>query len=193
MATSEIAFATGNENKLKEVVAILEAGHPLPFKVRRADVDLPELQGEPEDIAKEKCRLAAEQIGGAVMVEDTSLCFNAYKGLPGPYIKWFLGKVGPEGLWKMLAGFEDKTAYAQCIFVYTPGPDTEPKIFVGQTPGQIVQPKGQTTFGWDPVFLPDGYDQTYAELDKKVKNTISHRYRALDQLRTYLLDLPTSS
>lgn len=193
MATSEIAFATGNENKLKEVVAILEAGHPLPFKVRRADVDLPELQGEPEDIAKEKCRLAAEQIGGAVMVEDTSLCFNAYKGLPGPYIKWFLGKVGPEGLWKMLAGFEDKTAYAQCIFVYTPGPETEPKIFVGRTPGQIVQPKGQTTFGWDPVFLPDGYDQTYAELEKKVKNTISHRYRALDQLRTYLLDLPISS
>ena len=56
------------------------------------------------------------------------------------------------------------------------GPETEPKIFVGRTPGQIVQPKGQTTFGWDPVFLPDGYDQTYAELDKKVKNTISHRY-----------------
>ncbi|KAL3139025.1 hypothetical protein ABBQ32_005826 [Trebouxia sp. C0010 RCD-2024] len=176
MATSEIAFATGNENKLKEVVAILEAGHPLPFKVRRADVDLPELQGEPEDIAKEKCRLAAEQIDGAVMVEDTSLCFNAYKGLPGPYIKWFLGKVGPEGLWKMLAGFEDKTAYAQCIFAYTPGPETEPKIFVGQTPGQIIQPRGQTTFGWDPVFLPDGYDQTYAELDKAVKNKISHRY-----------------
>ena len=49
---------------------------------------------------------------------------------------------------------------------------------MGRTPGQIVQPKGQTTFGWDPVFLPDGYNQTYAELDKKVKNTISHRYVA---------------
>lgn len=56
------------------------------------------------------------------------------------------------------------------------GPETEPKIFVGQTPGQIIQPRGQTTFGWDPVFLPDGYDQTYAELDKAVKNKISHRY-----------------
>ncbi len=56
------------------------------------------------------------------------------------------------------------------------GPETEPKIFVGQTPGQIIQPRGQTTFEWDPVFLPDGYDQTYAELDKAVKNKISHRY-----------------
>lgn len=55
------------------------------------------------------------------MVEDTSLCFNAYGGLPGPYIKWFLQKLGHEGLNAMLAGFEDKSAYAQCIFAYTPG------------------------------------------------------------------------
>ena len=55
-------------------------------------------------------------------------------------------------------------------------PQTEPIVFVGRTPGQIVEPRGKTTFGWDPVFLPDGYDQTYAELDKSVKNTISHRY-----------------
>jgi inosine triphosphate pyrophosphatase len=55
------------------------------------------------------------------MVEDTSLCYNAYGGLPGPYIKWFLKKLGHEGLNAMLAGFEDKSAYAQCIFAYTPG------------------------------------------------------------------------
>ena len=61
------------------------------------------------------------QVGGAVMVEDTSLCFNAMGGLPGPYIKWFLQKLGHEGLNKMLAGFEDKTGYAQCIFAYSPG------------------------------------------------------------------------
>lgn len=61
-AFSEVAFATGNANKLKEVVAILEAGHPLPFKVKAANLDLPELQGEPEAIALEKCRLAAQQV-----------------------------------------------------------------------------------------------------------------------------------
>jgi inosine triphosphate pyrophosphatase len=55
------------------------------------------LQGEPNDIATEKCRLAALQVGGAVMVEDTGLCFNALQGLPGPYIKWFLDKLGHEG------------------------------------------------------------------------------------------------
>ena len=55
------------------------------------------------------------------MVEDTCLCFNALKGLPGPYIKWFLSKLGHEGLNRMLAGFDDKTAYAQCTFAYSPG------------------------------------------------------------------------
>lgn len=59
-------------------------------------------QGEPEDISREKCRIAAKLVGGAVMVEDTSLCFNALGGLPGPYIKWFLEKLGHEGLNNML-------------------------------------------------------------------------------------------
>ena len=55
------------------------------------------------------------------MVEDTSLCFNACGGLPGPYIKWFLAKLGHDGLNRMLVGFDDKSAYAQCIFAFTPG------------------------------------------------------------------------
>ena len=61
------------------------------------DIDLPEYQGEPEEIAEKKCKLAAEHIGGPVLTEDTSLCFNALGGMPGPYIKWFLSKIGPEG------------------------------------------------------------------------------------------------
>ena len=96
-----ITFVTGNKKKLEEVVAIL--GNSLPFELQSAKLgtarrhaaissnhensDLPELQGEPEDISRAKCRLAAQQIGGPVMVEDTSLCFNALNGLPGVYIK----------------------------------------------------------------------------------------------------------
>ena len=64
------------------------------------------------------------QVGGAVIVEDTCLCFEAYKGLPGAYIKWFLAKIGLEGLNKMLAAFEDKRAYALCSFAFSPGGPT---------------------------------------------------------------------
>lgn len=60
----------------------------------------------------------------------------------------------------MLAGFEDKSAYAQCIFAFTPGPGVEPITFAGKVPGTIVPPRGPTDFGWDPVFQPDGFDKT---------------------------------
>jgi inosine triphosphate pyrophosphatase len=187
LSSSDVVyFATGNTKKLEEVVQILNSSEPLPYSVESVSLDLPELQGEPEDIAKEKCRLAARHVQGAVMVEDTCLCFKAMKGLPGPYIKWFLEKLGHEGLNKMLVGFEDTSAYAQCTFAFTPGPECEPVVFVGRTEGKIVPARGPTSFGWDPIFQPDGFDETYAEMDSAVKNTISHRYRALDALRTYL-------
>ena len=161
---------------------------------KSAKIDLPELQGEPAEVAIEKCRLAVKQLGTACIVEDTSLCFNAYNGLPGVYIKWFLEKTGHAGLVNMLAAYSDKTAYAQCIFAYSSGPDSEPIVFIGRTDGEIVNPRGPTDFGWDPIFQPIGYDQTYAEMPKELKNTISHRYRALDGLRTYLMTAaPTDS
>lgn len=208
----QIVFVTGNQKKKEEVrahlyyrmqsrstgqtraplvqvVSILEKGEKLPCEIVAQSLDLPELQGEPEEIAKQKCRIAAQQVKGPVMVEDTSLCFNAMGGLPGPYIKWFLQKLGPEGLSKMLDGFEDKTGYAQCIFAYSADADAEPQVFVGQTHGTIVAPRGSTDFGWDPVFQPKGFDETYAEMNKDIKNTISHRFLALDKLRDFLKTL----
>eukprot|EP01040_Poterioochromonas_malhamensis_P005353 gene5353-5740_t len=182
----KITFVTGNKKKLEEVIQIF--GNDLPFQLISQKIDLPELQGEPEEVSKEKCKIAAKVVNGPVMVEDTSLCFNALHGLPGVYIKWFLEKLGHEGLNNMLLAYEDKSAYAQCIFSFSLGPDDEPKVFVGRTPGKIVAARGPTDFGWDPVFEPDGFDQTYAELSKEVKNTISHRYRSLTLLKTHLND-----
>jgi inosine triphosphate pyrophosphatase len=177
----KITFVTGNMKKLEELKAILGDS----FQLDNAKIDLPELQGEPDEVAIEKAKLAAKEINGAVLIEDTSLCFNALGGLPGVYIKWFFEKIGNEGLYKMLEGFEDKTAYAQCIFTYCAGPDSEPITFVGRTNGKIVKPRGPEGFGWDPVFEPEGYDQTFAELDKEVKNKISHRYKSLMKVKSY--------
>ncbi|CAL5347562.1 unnamed protein product [Camellia sinensis] len=194
-----VTFVTGNAKKLEEVRAIL--GDSIPF--RSIKLDLPELQGEPEDISKEKARLAAKRVNGPVLVEDTCLCFNALKGLPGPYIstgidklwtsnwktkpssKWFLEKIGHEGLNNLLMAYEDKSAYALCVFSLALGPEIEPITFMGKTPGKIVPPRGPNDFGWDPIFQPDGYAQTYAELPKEEKNKISHRSRALSLVRSH--------
>lgn len=176
----------GNAKKLEELVAIL--GTTCPFPLASAKLDLPELQGDPADVSREKCRIAARELNGPVLVEDTSLCFNAMGGLPGVYIKWFLEKLGHDGLNRMLVGFEDKSAYAQCIFAFSEGPHDEPRVFVGRTLGTIVPARGPPDFGWDPCFQPDGHAHTYAEMDKAVKNTISHRYHSVSALRAYLVE-----
>lgn len=81
MSSKPITFVTGNAKKLEELVAIL--GPTFPRQVISKKVDLPELQGEINEIALKKCKEAARQVQGPVLVEDTCLCFNALKGLPG--------------------------------------------------------------------------------------------------------------
>lgn len=180
-----ITFVTGNAKKLEELIAIL--GKSFPRQIISQKVDLPELQGEIDDICIKKCKEAAKVVGGPVIVEDTCLCFNALKGLPGPYIKWFLEKLGPEGLHKLLSGYEDKSAVAVCTFAYYSGEEGQGNVllFQGKTEGEIVFPRGPRDFGWDPCFQPVGFSQTYAELTKEEKNKISHRYRALSKLQDY--------
>ncbi|KAM6163800.1 inosine triphosphate pyrophosphatase [Rhynchocyon petersi] len=184
LAGKKIVFVTGNAKKLEEVIQIL--GDKFPFTLVAQKIDLPEYQGEPDEISIQKCQEASRQIQGPVLVEDTCLCFNALGGLPGPYIKWFLEKLKPEGLYQLLAGFEDKSAYALCTFALATGDPGEPvRLFRGRTSGQIVVPRGCRDFGWDPCFQPDGYEQTYAEMPKAEKNAISHRFRALRELQEY--------
>ncbi|XP_052747182.1 inosine triphosphate pyrophosphatase [Bicyclus anynana] len=187
MSQKTLTFVTGNVKKLEEVKAIL--GHDFPFEVINHKLDLPELQGEIDDVSIKKCQEAARLLKRPVFIEDTSLCFNALGGLPGPYIKWFLDKIKPEGLHKMLDGWDDKSAEAVCTFAYCSGSNDSSQviIFQGITKGTIVSPKGCRDFGWDCVFQPDGYDKTYGELQKEEKNKISHRFKALDKLRNYFI------
>ncbi|KAJ5790326.1 uncharacterized protein N7518_007337 [Penicillium psychrosexuale] len=182
MAITTLNFITGNKNKLAEVQAILGK----VIEVNNQEVDVPEIQGTIEEIAKEKARRAAEVINGPALTEDTALEFHALKGLPGPYIKSFMENLGHEGLNKMLDGFEDRTAEAVCTFAFCEGPGAEPIIFQGRTEGTIVRPRGPAKFGWDAIFEYNG--KTYAEMDKDEKNKVSHRYKALVKLQHWLAD-----
>jgi len=178
----ELFFITGNKNKLIEIEAML--GDKIELKSQ--NLDLVEIQGTIEEISTDKCRRAAELIKGPVLVEDTCLCFNALKELPGPYVKWFLKAIGNEGLNNLLDAYPDKSAQAVCTFAYCEGPGHEPIIFQGRTDGKIVPARGPTTFGWDPIFEYEG--KTYAEMGKVEKNKISQRSRALEKLKTWLLE-----
>jgi len=185
-ATKQVTFVTGNKNKLLEVRMMMGD----TVDIVSSDIDLPEFQGDPVDIASKKCITAYEAVQGPVIVEDTGLCFNAFGGLPGPYIKWFLQNLQPLGLYKMLAAFEDKCAYAQCIFAYFDGATmTEPILFDGRCNGRIVAPAGEAYFGWDPIFKPDGYDETFSQMERTEKLKISHRGKAFTLLKEHLANL----
>ena len=182
-----ITFITGNRNKLEEVRSILKTNQEdTHYSIKALDIDLPEVQGEPEYVIQEKCKSASLQLNGPIIVEDTSLCFNALGGLPGPYIKWFMKKIGLDGLNKLLLGYEDKTIEAKCIFAYQENRDSQIHYFTGITKGTLVEPRGNMNFGWDPVFLPEGYNETYGEMDNETKNSISHRFKALQLLKEFL-------
>lgn len=88
----------------------------------------------------------------------------------------------------MLTGFDDRSATAVCTLAYTSGVGNQVLLFQGKTEGKIVDPRGPRDFGWDPCFQPNGFQQTYAELSKDVKNSISHRYKAVDALKNHFMN-----
>ena len=189
----KIYFVTGNAKKWEEVHAIL--GPYLP-SLQQATLDLPEPQGSIHDIALAKCRYAAQQLSAAVITEDTALVFTEMNGMPGPYVKWFLEALHVEGLARMAinySGTDTPPAQAICTMAFCLGPEHEPVLFQGITDGVIVPPRGPLNFGWDPIFMPLPYSQTYAEMPKDVKNAISHRSKALDMLKAHFTQMQNNN
>ena len=184
----EIKFITGNQNKVKELIPLI----PQNISITHLNINLDEIQGTSEEIIKRKIKdaLKLTNYEHPVMVEDTCLCFNALGGFPGPYIKSFYDKLGNEGLAKVINNYEDKTAVAGCIIGlgYKFDESIEIFLFAGMCEGVIVKP-GNTdkkTFGWDPIFKPDGYDLTFAEMPFDEKLKLSHRTKALNEFKKWI-------
>jgi non-canonical purine NTP pyrophosphatase (RdgB/HAM1 family) len=175
-----ITFITGNAAKAEQLARHLE--HPVAHK----KLDLPEIQSlDLHEIIEHKTREAFKQVGGVVLVEDTSLTFKAFGKLPGPLIKWFLTELNNEGLCKILNPYEDRTALAEVCFGLYDG--SELKIFEGQTEGTIADmPRGERGFGWDPIFIPKGCGKTWGEMDTDEQKNTSMRRIALQKLEVYL-------
>lgn len=176
-----IQFITTNEGKFREVEYILGAG-----TVEQLRMEVPELQElDSKLIVQKKLEAAFVQNGRECMVEDTSLYFDCLQGgLPGPFIKWFLKSLGPEGLASMASKMGNTGALAQTIVGYAASP-TEVYYFEGSLRGNIVMPRGQG-FGWDSIFQVEGSDKTFGEMTSEEKNSISHRFQAIKKLKDFL-------
>ena len=168
-------FITGNKNKLVEAQKIIPG-----LKSRAVDVE--EIQSmNPSEVVLAKAKAVAAHVQEPFFVEDVSLDIASLKGLPGPFIKFFVAKLGPEGIAALAEGSQ---AVARASICYFDG--SEYHVVHGEVPGTIVQPRGENKFGFDPFFQPEGKQLTYGQKKKKKKNTLSHRYAALQKLKELL-------
>jgi XTP/dITP diphosphohydrolase len=141
-----------------------------------------EVQAETlEEVVKEAL---TEIPGDNFFIEDAGLFIPALNGFPGVYSAYVFKTIGNEGILRLLKGADNREAsFRSVVGLKLRG---EVKLFTGEVRGRIaLEAKGSEGFGYDPIFIPEGYDRTFAE-DTRLKQRVSHRRRALEKLAAYL-------
>ena len=187
----KLVVATNNAHKLEEISAILgNEMELLSLKDIHCNADIPETADTLEGNARQKAMYIHENYGMDCLADDTGLEVEALNGAPGVFSARYAGdghdsEANMQKLLKELEGKENRKAQfrtAICLIM-----EGKEYLFEGIVKGHIIEEKrGGAGFGYDPIFVPEGYDQTFAELGNDVKNTISHRARAVEKLCTFL-------
>ena len=181
-------FVTSNEHKRREAAQILG------FELESTDLDLPEIQSlEVAEVAAAKACAAHGLLGKPpypVLVEDSGLIVEAWNGLPGALTKWFIQSVGSGGILRMIPPGEEREARAVCAVAVVGGAAGDSaRVFTGTVPGTLApELRGESGFGWDPIFVPEGEKRTYAEMGED-KHENSHRARAFRAVREWFAEV----
>ena len=176
----KIVFATTNENKISEASEILR------IEIIPKELKIDEVQTlDPIECVKKKAEAAYRAGKTPILVEDTSLFFDAWGQLPGVFIDYFMKSLGNEGILRVLSGEKNRSARAQTSLCYFDG--KKAVVTKGEVKGKIATKiKGGQGFGWDPIFIPQGKNKTFAEMPSEEKNSLSMRKIALEALKTKL-------
>lgn len=187
----QLIFATNNENKLQEINHLLgESFSLLSLRDVKLDDDIPENEPNLEGNALSKAKYVYKLTGKNVFADDTGLEIEALGGKPGVHSARFAGeaKNSDANIEKVLSLMDpaaDRSAKFRTVIALII--DGKEFLFEGIVKGHIIeQRKGSRGFGYDPVFVPEGYDKTFAEMSLSEKNLISHRARAFEKLRQFL-------
>lgn len=188
---SEFVFATGNPNKVSEIQALVPSHIKIvPMSEIGISDDIPEPFFTLEENAKAKADYLYQKRPGNCFGEDTGLEIEALDGLPGVLSARFAGnqKDSNANMIKVLdemQGMENRAARFRTVIHAII--NKQHHSFEGIIEGTITEfPIGEKGFGYDPIFIPNGYDITFAEMDKATKGSISHRGRALEQFLLFL-------
>ena len=193
----KLIFATNNAHKLAEVQAVLGDGYELvtPRQMGITE-EIPETASTLEGNARQKARYLYERTGLDCFADDTGLEVDALDGAPGVHSARYATdghdfEANTRLLLHNMEGKEDRRARFRTAIILIEG--GEEHLFEGRVEGEITcEPAGCGGFGYDPVFRPEGYEQTFAEMSADEKNSISHRARAVAKLVEYLTAIQDS-
>lgn len=196
MKLEEIVFASHNEGKIKEIKKLLA---PYGIKVKSAlDMNLPDVEETGKTFEENsllKSRTIAKLVNMPCLADDSGLCVDALDGAPGVYsARYAPNRDFDKGMEKLLAEMEkspnkSRNAHFSCV-ISLAWPDGQYKVFAGQVDGKIAFHKmGAGGFGYDPLFVPEGFTSSFAQMSQEEKNKISHRGRAVEKLKNFLNNL----
>lgn len=190
----KIVFATNNAHKLREIRQIMgDCWHVMSLADIGCHADIPETADTLAGNAEQKARYVKEHFGYDCFADDTGLLVDALGGAPGVYSARYAGpghdsQANMRLLLDNLHDVTDRNAHFSTVICLILGEDI--RFFEGRVDGYITEePSGTSGFGYDPVFRPEGFDGTFAEMTDGEKNAISHRGRATRQLIDYLKTL----
>lgn len=177
-----LAFITSNPGKVEEAMKYFE---PLGVEVYQLRMEYPEIQADTlEEVALFGVEWLSGKIGGPFFLDDSGLFIDAFDGFPGVYSAYVYRTLGTDGILKLMDGLENRKAHFKSVIAYWDG---EAHIFTGRVDGEITtSPRGSGGFGFDPIFKPLGFEETFAEMTTDEKNLISHRGRALKAFAEWL-------
>lgn len=186
-----IVFATANKHKVREVNQLLGDQYQiLSLKDIGCEEDIPETQDTIAGNAQQKARYLKAHYGHDCFAEDTGLEIDALDGAPGVYTARYAGpqrdsQANMQLVLEQLADTNLRSARFRTVIALIL--DGKEYLFEGIAEGTIAeQQSGSEGFGYDPIFIPEGYGQTFAELDSAEKNAISHRGKAVEKLAQFL-------
>ncbi len=197
----KILLATGNKGKIKEMNALF-SDMDIEFIGTDTLKEIPEVVEDGKtyhDNALKKAMTFYKIALIPTLAEDSGLEVDALHGAPGVYSARIAGEGAPDTekvrkLLEMMKDVPDERRTARFVSVLCLVLDGKPYFFEGQVRGHITRrPSGRSGFGFDPVFVPEGYKRTFASLGQKTKNRISHRARAIEKLKEFLKERLTRS
>lgn len=187
----DIIVATKNKGKIKEIKKILGDHKVISQGEAGIDIDVEENGSTFAENAMIKAEAIASQVDCAVIADDSGIEVDALNGAPGIYSARYCGEnaTDEDRVNKLLEEIKDapeRSAQFTCALALIL-PDGERHIFNGVVRGTLAfEPEGANGFGYDPIFIPDGYDTTFGVLDSAIKDEISHRARALRALADFI-------